>query len=129
VSLRYAMPVAAFDVERIATPVEVRFATGTERFTDLVSDDVGLPDPGEVVFVDREGVVVARRWCWRQSRQSATGAATTRVLFVVEGHHEAAERDVAGALADLTALLHAHQPGCRATAYRLTPAGNGDGRA
>lgn len=126
VSIRYAMPVAVFDLAGVAAPLEVRFAAGGERFTDLGSDESVAPEPGEVVFVDRAGVVAARRWCWRQSRQSATSATTAEVVVVVEGHHDAAGDDVDAALADLTGLLRAHHPGCGIAAHRLAPAASGD---
>jgi len=75
-----------------------------------------------VIFVDGDDVVSARRWCWRQSAQSATSATTADALIVVEGHHDDAGRDVAAALADLTALLTAHQPGSGTASYVLSPA-------
>ena len=122
VSIRYAMPVAVFDLAGIAGLTTVRFATGAERFTDLGSSASVHPDPGEVIFVDGDDVVSARRWCWRQSTQSATSATTVEALIVVEGHHDDAGRDVAAALADLTALLAAHQPRSGTASYLLTPA-------
>lgn len=124
ISIRYAMPVAVFDQETIATPTTVRFALGDETFTDLGSREAGPihPEQGEVVFVDTQGVVSARRWCWRQSAQSATGASTTDALFVIEGHHEAAATDVDSALSDLESLLTELQPQSERTAYRLSPA-------
>jgi DNA/RNA-binding domain of Phe-tRNA-synthetase-like protein/GNAT superfamily N-acetyltransferase len=123
VSIRYAMPVAVFDRDGIAGSITVRFARGDERFTDLGSTEVDYPEPGEVVFVDDKDVVCARRWCWRQSAQSATrAAATTEALVVVEGQHESAEQDVAAAAADLVALLAAHQPGSR-TSSQVLPGG------
>ena len=121
VSIRYAMPVAVFDRAGIAGTVTVRFARGDERFTDLGATEVVNPEPGEVVFVDEGDVVCARRWCWRQSAQSATEPATTEALVVVEGHHESAEEDVEAALSDLTALLAAHQPDCGTESYTLSP--------
>jgi DNA/RNA-binding domain of Phe-tRNA-synthetase-like protein len=121
VSIRYAMPVAVFDLANITGPITVRFATGSEPFTDLGSSESVNPDPGEVVFVDGEGVVSARRWCWRQSAGSATGAATTDALFVVEGHHDTARQDVESALADLASLLASHQRGSRFEAWMLSP--------
>jgi DNA/RNA-binding domain of Phe-tRNA-synthetase-like protein/GNAT superfamily N-acetyltransferase len=111
VAIRYAMPVAVFDRAQVAGSITVRFAEGTEPFTDLGSSETVTPEPGEVVFVDEEGVVCARRWCWRQSAQSATGATTTEALIVVEGQHETAEQDVEAAAADLMTLLAVHQPG------------------
>jgi DNA/RNA-binding domain of Phe-tRNA-synthetase-like protein len=64
-----------------------------------------------VIFADGAGVVHARRWCWRQSAQSATGPRTTEILVAVEGLHETAAEDVAVALADLDGLLAEHAPG------------------
>jgi DNA/RNA-binding domain of Phe-tRNA-synthetase-like protein len=115
VSIRFALPVAAFDLDRVAGSVTVRFASGQEPFTDLGASEAVRPDPGEVVFTDREGVVCARRWCWRQSAQSATGPDTTDVLFVIEAHHDSAREDVAAAAEALTALLAEHRAGARAT--------------
>ncbi len=121
VSIRHALPVAVFDRAGVAGGLTVRFATGDEPFADLGSDDMGHPDPGEVVFVDEAGVVAARRWCWRQSRQSAAGPATTDVLITVEGHHDEADADVMQAVADLRELLDEHVPGATDAAALLAP--------
>jgi DNA/RNA-binding domain of Phe-tRNA-synthetase-like protein len=121
VSIHYAMPVAVFDRANIAGPTTVRFATGAESFTDLGSTESVHPDPGEVVFVDGKGVVSARRWCWRQSAQSATSATTACALVVVEGHHDTARQDVESALADLASLLASHQPQGQIESYVLSP--------
>lgn len=121
VSVRYAMPVAVFDLANVAGLIAVRFATGAEHFTDLGSTESVHPDPGEVIFVDGDNVVSARRWCWRQSAQSATGASTTDALIVVEGHHDTARYDVESALGDLTSLLATHQPQAQTELYVLSP--------
>ena len=123
ISIRYALPVAVFDQSAIADATTVRFATGNELFTDLGSGDTVSPDAGEVVFVDTTNVVCARRWCWRQSAQSATTTSTSTVdaLVVVEGHHDTAGEDVASALAELRSLLAAHQPCGQITSYLLSP--------
>ena len=122
VSIRYSMPVAVFDRAGIAGPTTVRFSTGGEAFTDLgSSSDVVHPDPGEVVFIDAENVVSARRWCWRQSSQSATGPTTTEALFVVEGLHDGAAEQIDGAVKDLSSLLAQYQPGSRIETHHLSP--------
>jgi DNA/RNA-binding domain of Phe-tRNA-synthetase-like protein len=105
VSIHYALPVAVFDLRSIADGLTVRFAAGDESFTDLGSGATERPEPGEVIFVDGAGHVAARRWCWRQSAESASSASTTDVLLTVEGHHAEARRDIEAALADLDALL------------------------
>jgi DNA/RNA-binding domain of Phe-tRNA-synthetase-like protein len=122
VSIRYAMPVAVFDLAGIAGAITVRFAGGDERYTDLGSSDSVSPEPGEVVFVDGNNIVSARRWCWRQSAQSATNPSTVEALYVIEGHHDTADGDIEAAIGDLTGLLATHQSDARIRTYRLSPA-------
>lgn len=110
VSIRYGLPVAVFDQSQVSGGTTVRFADGSESFTDLGSDDVSHPEMGEVIFVDEGGLVSARRWCWHQSSQSAAGEGTAEAVITVEGHHDGAEEDVRQATQDLVGLLVAHQP-------------------
>jgi DNA/RNA-binding domain of Phe-tRNA-synthetase-like protein len=119
VSIRYGLPVAVVDLAGVDGAVTVRFATGSERFTDLGAAEPVAPEPGEVVFVDRAGVACARRWCWRQSAQSATRESTTDALVVVEGLHDGADRDVAAAREEVVALLEEFQPGATVAARAL----------
>jgi DNA/RNA-binding domain of Phe-tRNA-synthetase-like protein len=105
VSIRYALPVAVFDLRGVVGGTIVRFARGDEPWVDLGSSRAEHPEPGEVIFVDDGGVVSARRWCWRQSAGSAAREDTTDILVTVEGHHAAAMADVAQALGDLEALI------------------------
>lgn len=129
VSIRYALPVALFDLRAVQGAITVRFADGSERYTTLGEAEVDAPRPGEVVFVDETGLVVARRWCWRQSEQSAVQLDTQAALVTVEAHHRAARVDVAAALADLTALLESYAGAdtVAATLDAVQPAFNPDG--
>jgi DNA/RNA-binding domain of Phe-tRNA-synthetase-like protein len=110
VSIRYGLPVAVVDLRAVAGGITVRFAAGEEMFTDLGSDEAQRPDPGEVIFVDDAGHVAARRWCWRQSAESAARPDTSDILVTVEGHHEGAAEDVPAAVADLCGLLARYTP-------------------
>jgi DNA/RNA-binding domain of Phe-tRNA-synthetase-like protein len=105
VSIRYALPVAVFDLARIDGGLTVRFADGDELFTDLGSGVVQTPEPGEVIFTDDANRVHARRWCWRQSAESAASEDTTAIMVTIEGHHETAAADVADAIRDFEELL------------------------
>jgi DNA/RNA-binding domain of Phe-tRNA-synthetase-like protein len=105
VSIRYALPVAIFDLWAVQGALTVRFADGSERYTPLGQAEVEHPEPGEVVFCDERGLVAARRWCWRQSAQSAAGPATTTALITIEAHHPRGRADVQAALDDVLALL------------------------
>ncbi len=111
VSIRYAMPVAVFDIQTLQGPVTVHFADGTERYTTLGQDEVEHPEVGEVIFSDETGLVIARRWCWRQSEQSAAQASTTNAIITVEAHHAEGRHDVQAALNDLLELLRKYTNG------------------
>ncbi|HLZ61907.1 MAG TPA: phenylalanine--tRNA ligase beta subunit-related protein [Ktedonosporobacter sp.] len=105
VSIRYALPVAVVDTRMIQGPITVHFADGSERFMDLGQEEVEHPEPGEVIFSDENKMVVARRWCWRQSETSAAQPETTSAIFTVEAHHAGGRRDIEAALTDLQELL------------------------
>ena len=111
VSIRYRLPVAIFDTRAIAAPITVHYADGSEHFMDLGSDTIVQPEPGEVIFSDEKRMVVARRWCWRQSATSASSASTSDAVITVEAHHETGRGDIEKALADLTALLEEYAGG------------------
>lgn len=121
VSLRHQLPVAVFDQDSVVGTTTVRSALGSERFTDLGSETISHPEPGEVVFVDDDGVVSARRWCWRQSAQSAARPSTVNALITVEGQHSEAMADVTTATNHLLALFSEHQPRAKVTSTVLTP--------
>jgi DNA/RNA-binding domain of Phe-tRNA-synthetase-like protein len=105
VSIRYALPVAVLDTRTLQGAITVRFSDGTEHFTTLGQAEAEHPEPGEVIFSDENKLVVARRWCWRQSEQSAATTDTTDVIITVEGHHPNARHDIEAALTDLQELL------------------------
>lgn len=94
VSLAFAVPVAVFDTSRIEGPLQVRYATGAERYLTF-SDETEHPDPGEVIFADEVARAHARRWTNRQSGYSAVRDPTTAVLIVAEAMHASADGDVA----------------------------------
>jgi DNA/RNA-binding domain of Phe-tRNA-synthetase-like protein len=104
VSIRYALPVAAFDLRALQLPVTVQFAQGTERYTPLGEAVLEHPPAGEVVFADQTGLVIARRWCHRQSEESAAQLDTSTALLTVEAHHPGAPADIQLAVRDLLSL-------------------------
>jgi DNA/RNA-binding domain of Phe-tRNA-synthetase-like protein len=111
VSIRYALPTAVFDTRAIQGTLTVHVADGSERYTTLGHEEIGHPDVGEVVFSDESGLVMARRWCWRQSEQSAAQPDTTTAIITIEGHHAAARSDIEAALQDLLELLNTYAGG------------------
>jgi DNA/RNA-binding domain of Phe-tRNA-synthetase-like protein len=110
-SIRYGIPVASVDTRDVQGPITVHFSDGTERFTELGSDEPVTPEVGEVVFSDETKMVVARRWCWRQSAESASRPDTTDVIITIEAQHEGGRTAVENALDDLLALLEEYAGG------------------
>ena len=111
VSIRYALPVAVFDTNALNGAVTVHFADGSERYTTLGENELEHPESGEVVFSDETKLVIARRWCWRQSDQSAAQLETTQAFITVEAHHAQGKEDVDAALDDLLTLLRTYAGG------------------
>jgi len=105
VSIRYALPVAAFDLGVIQAPITVQFATGAELFITLGETEPDHPEPGEVIFMDGAGLVVARRWCWRQSETGSASESTAQALFTIEAQHPGGRPVIEQALKDLQGLL------------------------
>jgi DNA/RNA-binding domain of Phe-tRNA-synthetase-like protein len=93
VSLAFATPVAVFDTSLIAGGIEVRRATGDERYQTF-SGEIERPEPGEVIFADEAGQAHARRWTNRQSGLSAVRESTASVLIVAEALHATAQADI-----------------------------------
>ncbi len=120
VSIRYALPVAVFDTRTLQGAVTVHFADGIERYTVLGQDEVEHPEVGEVIFSDETDLVIARRWCWRQSEQSAAQAQTTNAIITVEAHHAEGRNDIEHALDDLLALLREYVGGNLTSAILAT---------
>ena len=111
VSIRYALPAAAFDLRAVQGKITVRFATGKESFTPLGEEAGEQPEPGEVIFSDEAGLIVARRWCWRQSAESAAQEGTQTALFTIEAQHVGGKEMVERAFQDLQQLLEAYVGG------------------
>jgi DNA/RNA-binding domain of Phe-tRNA-synthetase-like protein len=104
ISLAFAIPVAAFDVSRMAEYLEVRHARGDEVYLTF-SGEEEHPDAGEVIFADGVGRAHARRWTNRQSGYSAVHDATEAVLIVAEAMHSSAAADAANLTSAISAEL------------------------
>lgn len=110
ISIRNALPVAAFDTRQISGPITVQFAVGSETFTAHDTAEPEHPEPGEVIFCDPAGLVVARRWCWKQSAESTVNLDTRDVVITIETQQAGGESDIQLALDELLGLLTAYIP-------------------
>ena len=101
ISAATATPIAVFDTAQIAGSLEVRPAAGGERYLAF-SGEAEPADAGEIIFADEAGQAHARRWCHRQSAQSAVQPNTSAVLIVAESHHAGARDDMQRLVRSLT---------------------------
>jgi DNA/RNA-binding domain of Phe-tRNA-synthetase-like protein len=108
VSIRHSLPVAVFDLDKLVGGIMVTFADGLESFHAIGTTLDSRPEPGEVIFVDDGGTVLARRWCWRQSAAAAVTERTRSIAYVVEAHHRTAATDVSDAASAIEDLLRRH---------------------
>ena len=107
ISMKHILPVAAYDLDHIAGPLEVRFARGSEPFLPLFATEIEYPQPGEVVYTDDQGAL-SRRWTWRQSDRAKTTPETTNALLTMEGVNDIEVAAVQAAMEELVALVSEH---------------------
>jgi DNA/RNA-binding domain of Phe-tRNA-synthetase-like protein len=105
ISIRYALPVAAIDLRHVCGVISVHYADGGEHFNPLGEDQPGPPEVGEVIFSDEAGLVVARRWCWRQSVESASRLETNQLLVTIEAQDPSGAANLDNAMQELRDLL------------------------
>lgn len=102
VSMSRAIPIAAFDIERVVDRITVVHADGSEAYLSF-QGETEAPSAGEIIFRDGEGHAHSRRWTFRQSARSVVGATTDRVLIVAEALHQTADTDLDGLEQEVTA--------------------------
>jgi hypothetical protein len=68
-SVCFAVPVAVFDMARVAWPLQVHGARGDEVY-DSFAGDSEHPESGEIVFAGAQGHAHARRTCRASGGQS-----------------------------------------------------------
>ncbi|AGP38556.1 hypothetical protein BE04_34350 [Sorangium cellulosum] len=83
-SLRFAVPVGAWDLGDLAGPdVRLEISRGGEAFVELGSGGSMAVGAGEVGYADAEGLVT-RHFVWRQAERGKIVPSTKRFFFVSE---------------------------------------------
>ncbi len=84
ISIKYVLPIAAYDLAGISGDLTVTLAQGGERFLPLNIDQWEQPEPEEVIYKDQEKAL-SRRWNWRQCDQAKVTPDTHNALLTLEG--------------------------------------------
>jgi DNA/RNA-binding domain of Phe-tRNA-synthetase-like protein len=108
ISVRHLIPVGGEDLDRLAGPLRLTIADGSEAFD---GPDVEPPKPGEVVWRDDAGVT-CRRWNWRQGTRTRLTEASTRAFFVFDRLPALPAEQLDRATSELTDALRVRWPGC-----------------
>lgn len=116
-SIASAIPIAVFDADKVSDELLVRHAKGSESYLAF-GGTLETPEPGEVIFVDADNAVHARRWTNRQSRLSAVTPTTKAALIVAEALHETAREDIQSLKHDL-GMVWAASPAIRTSESTL----------
>jgi len=104
VSLRHLLPAGAHAIDVLAGDIELRLATGTERFVAFGSTETEHPLPGEVVFAEGD-TVLTRRWTWRQANHTLTLPQSRAVEFNIDGLPPVPSGEVEQAGAEIMELV------------------------
>ncbi|KRK95786.1 B3/4 domain-containing protein [Companilactobacillus futsaii] len=105
VSLEYAFPIAAEDLDKIVGDVHLTVAKGGETFTPIGEDDVEEALPGEVIYRDEKDVI-SRCWAWRDSARVADTDDTKNLLFYMENIQPERKEDHLNAAHQLEKRFH-----------------------
>ena len=81
-SLAHLLPIGGEDLDRLAGPCVLRFATTRDTAVGAATAP-DAPRPGEVVWADDVGWT-CRRWNWRQGPRTRLSESTRNAYFIIE---------------------------------------------
>jgi DNA/RNA-binding domain of Phe-tRNA-synthetase-like protein len=84
--VKYQISFGVFDLDHFTLPIELRFSSKGEIFTDLADGKDKPLEEGELIYADNKGLVMARDYNYRDSIHTIVTEKTTRMLFQVDGN-------------------------------------------
>lgn len=104
ISLKYALPIGAEDLDAFDGDLHLGVMAGGEDFVPIGADQPDPPRPGELAYYDGAGVV-CRCWNWRDGKRTAVKDTTTAEFIAMECVDPGRVDDLKNALAELAGLL------------------------
>lgn len=85
ISIQHLLPVGGEDFDHYVGSPRLAVATGKEPFDTIADGELVTvrPDPGEIVWLDDQGVT-CRRWNWRQCVRTRLTQDTVNALFILD---------------------------------------------
>lgn len=121
-SIRAVLPVGGDDLLRAGQTLELRPATGSERFASLSdAENEERPEPGEIIYVVAETQeAMCRRWNWRNGYRTRITEETQALAMNIDGAGEDAEGRVVS-VRDRVARMLAQHCGAEVQTALLAP--------
>ena len=104
VSIKHMIPVGGDDIEKIDGNITLRYASGSEAFTELNCGESKRPKEGEIVYAD-DTEVLCRRWNWRECEKSKMTEDTKNIVLVAEALPPTSKEDIENILKELSELI------------------------
>ena len=104
ISLRYAFPIGAENMDAFVGDLHCGPMKGGEDFLPIGSDKEEPPLAGEIAYYDEAGVI-CRCWNWRDGQRTEVTDATTKEFIAMECVEPSRYEDLEKALNDLESLL------------------------
>lgn len=107
ISLKYALPIGAEDMDAFDGDLHLGVMAGGEDFLPIGADEPDPPRPGELAYYDGTGVV-CRCWNWRDGKRTAIKDTTTAEFIAMECVDPERMDDLKAALDELAGLLETY---------------------
>lgn len=107
ISLKHIVSVGGEDISKVDGDVILKFATGTEPFRALNSEEITHPKEGEVIYID-DKEVLCRRWNWRQCDKTKIDENTSNVALFIEIVPPFTKEEVEKITEELAELVRKH---------------------
>lgn len=104
ISLKYALPIGAENLDAIAGNLRLGIVKGGEDFLPIGSEKPEPPLPGELAYYDDAGIV-CRCWNWRDGQRTAVQDDTDSEFIAMECVDPARLDELAAAVEELAGLL------------------------
>jgi len=106
ISIKYGLPMGAYDMDKIVGTLQLKHAKKGEEFVGINGKDIEKTSDGEVIYADEQGVT-CRFWNDRDCDRTKITKATTRFAIFFDGIDDAgliksAQADMEKALKDFT---------------------------
>nr|VFK20225.1 MAG: B3/B4 domain-containing protein (DNA/RNA-binding domain of Phe-tRNA-synthetase) [Candidatus Kentron sp. LFY] len=86
ISLKYLLPCGGDDIAVISGNIHLMHAKGDERFVPLgePNNTVHNPDRGEVIYASDDGLVMCRKWNWRNGNASKIDPSSKTLVMNID---------------------------------------------